>query len=195
MNVTANPWLADSWNLTDQGSFIKKFGLAVAQRRMNEAGVKLGALRPAGQSQVSNKVYVIQGKPGRDGAGANVSPTELLGFSAEGPFAANEQFGLALAQNAVKYPGVEASAKSRAFMATPPSNDFVCVLTNDVIDYLSNGTSILCTVTFLAGQTHGTFVYGTPTIIPNDVIPWVIITGTPDAQAHGIQIVFVGDRQ
>jgi hypothetical protein len=80
VDVTANPWLAASWNLTDQGAFVKKFGIAVAQRRMKEAGVKLGDLRPPGPKP-DVKVYVIKGRKGDKGddGGTVVVPLVIEG--------------------------------------------------------------------------------------------------------------------
>jgi len=41
-----NPWSAEFWNLTRQGQYIKKYGVAVAKTKAKQAGAKLGDLKP-----------------------------------------------------------------------------------------------------------------------------------------------------
>lgn len=202
MDVTANPWTAADWNLTDQGAFIKKFGLAVAQRRMKEAGVKLGALRPAGPQQAPAKIYIIQGKPGKDGAGSTTPPptpvsiSEYLGFSGQGPFAPLERFDLAMASVDVAYPGADSATKSRAFAVGPPAADFTCVLVSDLNAYLADGSTVLASVFFAAGTHDGVFTYvDPPTILPANTTPWLVMPDIVDPIFESVQIVFVGDRQ
>lgn len=47
MPADANPWLADQWNITKQGEFARRYGVAAARARAAEAGVTLGATKPA----------------------------------------------------------------------------------------------------------------------------------------------------
>jgi hypothetical protein len=37
-----NPWLPEFWNLTEQGAYITRYGLAQAQLRAAEAGTTVG---------------------------------------------------------------------------------------------------------------------------------------------------------
>lgn len=46
MSNVPNPWEADAWNLTEQGAYIKKYGVEVAKRKARQAGSALGALPP-----------------------------------------------------------------------------------------------------------------------------------------------------
>lgn len=45
--AVSNPWSAEFWNITAQGEYVKTYGLSVAQRTARQAGVSIGALRPA----------------------------------------------------------------------------------------------------------------------------------------------------
>lgn len=42
-----NPWSKDGWNISNQGQVVKRRGLAYATALAREAGVELGATRPA----------------------------------------------------------------------------------------------------------------------------------------------------
>jgi hypothetical protein len=41
-----NPWLAEGWNLTAQGAYIRKYGLEVAKTKAKQAGTRIGDLQP-----------------------------------------------------------------------------------------------------------------------------------------------------
>lgn len=41
-----NPWSEEFWSLTDQGSYIKQYGLSVASRKAKLAKSFIGAVRP-----------------------------------------------------------------------------------------------------------------------------------------------------
>jgi outer membrane receptor for ferric coprogen and ferric-rhodotorulic acid len=61
----ANPWKADEWNLTEQGRYIKRYGVDAGARLAQSVGSSLGAPKPV--IAVINKIYVVQGKKGDKG--------------------------------------------------------------------------------------------------------------------------------
>lgn len=68
-----NPWSADNWNLTDQGAYIKKYGLSVAQRTARLAGSAIGALRPHQDQRIIERHWILQKKIGSVGGGGQGS--------------------------------------------------------------------------------------------------------------------------
>jgi len=45
MAFEENPWSDEFWNLTQQGAYIKQFGVEVAKTKARQAGTKLYAAR------------------------------------------------------------------------------------------------------------------------------------------------------
>lgn len=59
----ANPWLAENWNVTAQGDYVKKYGVSVAVRTAKLAGSYLGALKPnTPPTALYNNLVIIQRK-------------------------------------------------------------------------------------------------------------------------------------
>jgi hypothetical protein len=67
MALSYNPWSAASWNITEQGKVISRYGLDAAERVAALAGARVGDTRPAITPFPSQKTYVIRGKPGPAG--------------------------------------------------------------------------------------------------------------------------------
>ena len=79
MAEVPNPWSEENWNMTDQGAYIKKYGLSVASRKAKLAGVKLGdqrpkPIRPILQVLVQKRT-INQGGGGTGGPGGGISGT------------------------------------------------------------------------------------------------------------------------
>jgi hypothetical protein len=53
-----NPWEAEFWNLTNQGAYIKKYGVEVAKTKARQAGQKLFAPRKTGPKSEPLRVMV-----------------------------------------------------------------------------------------------------------------------------------------
>ena len=72
MPADANPWLGgDQWNVTKQGEFVRRFGVAAARARAKEAGVELGATKPAEVQPtkiVERRSYIFQKRVSDGGA-------------------------------------------------------------------------------------------------------------------------------
>jgi hypothetical protein len=63
----------------------------------------------------------------------------------------------------------------------------------DVGEFLANGSHLACTVTFLAGQQVGSFVWSGSTIVnPGDNL-WQVCAHVPDLFLAGVQIIYAGD--
>jgi hypothetical protein len=128
-----------------------------------------------------------------------ISPTSFmfLGFTAEGPFIASEQFLLALATRSVLMPSYSAaSSRHVAQCYSAPTADTSFVLTNDLADYLANGTSVVCTVSFAAGSKTGTFTWpASATTITSGTALWAVFPVSPDATLAGVQTLWCGDPQ
>lgn len=186
-----NPWAPEHWNLTAQAAYAKQHGVARASARAADAGTTLGAPRPV-TPFANPRIFVIH-KAVQSG---NPNRTEYLGFSGTGPFATLERFDLAMSPADIVYPGALAASKSKATAIGAPAADFSFVLTDNLIEYLANGTHIICTVTFTAGSNVGTFQYANPPVlVPFGTIPWLVMPPLADPVFVNAQILFVGDRQ
>lgn len=64
MSDVPNPWSPENWSLTEQGKYVSKYGVSVAQRKARQAGTKLGALRPLTAAQAIERHWIIQKKVG-----------------------------------------------------------------------------------------------------------------------------------
>lgn len=117
--------------------------------------------------------------------------TEYLGFSSIGPFTTLQQFAMAAAPRNVGFPSKTLSSNLGS-VTTPPTADFTCVLTNNLADYLANGTSIVCSVKFLAGTKVGVFTYGASITIPFGAVMYLVMPAAADATLSGMQILFAG---
>jgi len=74
-----NPWAFATWNVTHQGEFVKRYGVAAAERLAKQAGTSLGGMRPRDPSVkvVEREVFVIKGRKGdRGDPGASSSGSE-----------------------------------------------------------------------------------------------------------------------
>jgi hypothetical protein len=82
-----NPWSAEHWNLTQQGAYVRKYGVDVARTKAREAGTKFGATRPAAAigpyspiPKGRNFTVIVQHK----GAGISVGGGGLIGAGSSG---------------------------------------------------------------------------------------------------------------
>lgn len=107
-----NPWSNVGWNVTAQAAYFSAHGQARAEARARDAGSRLGAARQS-DKQAPVKVYILHGRPGKDGAAGNDGSTRpILGLTAEGPFVASERFMLAPTPVAMKFPAASALLSS-----------------------------------------------------------------------------------
>ena len=128
------------------------------------------------------------------GVGSAAHPSyEFLGFSGQGPFTTIQQFALAAAPRAVLFPSVAGSGKSVASATSGPAASFTCVLTDDLGNFLANGSHALCSVHFAANAKVGTFSYGGPLTIVAGKVLYLVMPAVADAALSGLQILFVGD--
>lgn len=114
---------------------------------------------------------------------------EFLTVAADGLFAALENHKVIGPPVPVDFPctGVDESIARATTAATVTTH---VVMTYDIADYLANGTSKICTVTFAAGSLTGSFVY-TAHALPAATPVWIVFV-EGDASLAGIEIVFCG---
>lgn len=185
----ANPWKAEEWNLTDQGSYIKRYGIEAGSRLARSVGSALGAPKPV--VIVNHKIYVIQGKPGRDGTS---TPTiNVLGFTAEGPFISLERFALAPTPQGMRFPSVNFGLSAATCLFAPTDGDCTFTLTDEPDEFLAEGDNIIAQVTFPLGSQIGTFTWGSPILLPATSRLYMIAPPVSDAAFGGVQIMFRGD--
>jgi hypothetical protein len=70
-----NPWSEEHWSITAQGAYVKQYGLSVAQRKARQAGVSIGALKPASSgSRVIERQWILSKRIlGTSGGGGSSS--------------------------------------------------------------------------------------------------------------------------
>lgn len=190
----SNPWSVADWNVTEQGKIVKRYGEAAALRLANLAGLK--RLGETHKKPAAAKVYIIQGKKGPKGdpGDSTTSPLhEFLGFFAPGPFSADESFQLAAAPMAITFPTIQPPDQSVARCGVAPTGSTEFYLVQDVAEFLDDGSTLVCTVTFAAGETTGTFAYGSPIEITLDTALFMVCQTVPDATIRNVQISFCGD--
>lgn len=122
------------------------------------------------------------------------SYVEYLGFQAPGPFTATQQFTLAMAPRAVQFPSISTVDLSSATCTSAPAADTSLVLTDNLANYLSHGTNIVCTVSFAARAKVGTLAWGTPPLEPIGTILYIVML-TADVSFAGVQCLFAGDAR
>jgi len=190
-----NPWTREDWNVTAQGQFVMQYGEEAGRRMAQRAGLKkLGDTHP---KPPAAKIYIIQGKQGPKGDpgdGAGTAAHEFLGFYGPGTFTADQLFTLSATPRAVTFP-TATTDESRATCRVAPTADATFYLVADVTDFEDDGTSLICTVTFLAGQLTGSFLYNGTNNIDVDTALFLICPHVPDPTLTDIQLVFCGDPQ
>lgn len=62
MTAFANPWEFDQWNLTLQGQFLKRHGLALAQAYAADAGTSVGSRKPSAPPKPKPDICVLNKK-------------------------------------------------------------------------------------------------------------------------------------
>lgn len=191
-DILSNPWDRDTWNLTQQAQYEIRYGRAAAERMARIAGTKIGGLPKKGPAP---KVYIIQGKRGPKGdpGGTTAALHEFLGFFAPGPFSADENFTMAAAPTAILFPTIQPPDQSTARCGVAPTGNTEFYLVQDVAEFLADGSTLICTVTFAAGETTGTFVYGSPVEITLDTALFMVCQTVPDDTIRNVQISFCGD--
>lgn len=180
-----NPWAADTWSVTAQGRFLKrmidrygpKSGMARAEQFAKEAGSRLGATKPPREKpfQVIVQRRYLQ-PPTKD---------TTLGFGMNGLIAAQTQWTLPVVTERVQWPSTVTPSDARCDVAP----------TNDAILTLSTATNVqICTVTFPAGSTVGTFTWTAPASLicqPGDLL-YLFANGPQDDTFAGVNIAFIG---
>lgn len=134
----------------------------------------------------------------RDAALPNPVPlllNEFLGFSGTGLFGANQAYQMPIATRNIVFPSTSAMAsQSKAWCSIVPTSNFTVVLVSNLASYQANGTSVLCSVLFLAGQPTGTFTYTAgPITIPARTYTWLVMPAVADPTMAGLYLQFVGD--
>jgi len=117
---------------------------------------------------------------------------EFLQITLEGLFAADEFHTCPGPPVPVQVPcnGVDESIATATDAGTNTTHFY---LVSDIADFLSNGTSIICTVTFAAGAHTGTFAYAPgPTTLPAAIALYIVCDHTPDPTLAGVELVFCG---
>lgn len=190
-----NPWSAKHWNLTTQGAIVKRHGSATAERMAKAAGTTVGAGKPAddpaSDDHKKKKVYVLIKK--HIPAVAAASAHEFLGFFGVGPFANDQQFALAAATVAVSFPTAHLPDRSQATCGVAASGSALFFLVKDVAAYLSNGTTVVATATFLAGQTTGNISYNGPNSITVGEVLYLVCPHVADPTIQDVELTFCGD--
>jgi hypothetical protein len=194
-DILSNPWAADTWHLGQQAQYEQRYGTPAAERMARIAGTKIGGLpkKPAGQ----NKIYIIQGKrgpAGRDGSsGAGAGTHEFLGFYAAGTFGDAQVFTASATPRATSFPTISPPDESRATCRVAPTSDVSFYLVSDVAEFMGDGSTLICTITFAANSLAGSFVYGSPISVPIDTALFIVCPLTADPAITDVQIVFCGD--
>lgn len=116
----------------------------------------------------------------------------VLFFVAEGLFAANQRFYLAMPATTVTFPS--ATVPSIAIAGQAPLATTDLFLAKDADQFLFDGSTLLCTVTFSAGQTSGSINWNNPPIILSAGTPlWLICDSTADPLLAKVQLALIGD--
>jgi hypothetical protein len=118
---------------------------------------------------------------------------QFLGWLGDGPFASNDQYELPPGPRAVVFPSASApAARSVAYAQTPATADYTFVLVSSLAHYLANGSSVLATIKFTAGQNVGSITYTAGTVALQGQ-PYLVMPATADATLAGVSLQFVGD--
>lgn len=192
-DILSNPWDRDTWNLTQQAQYEIRYGRAAAERMARIAGTRIGGLPKKGPAP---KVYIIQGKrgpKGEDGASAGTGVHEFLGFYGAGTFTDGQTFTLAATPRETTFPTTNGPDQSRATCRIAPTGDVSFALVEDIAEYLDDGSTLICTVSFAAGQLTGTFSYSSPTTVEIDTALFLVCPSVADPTITDMQIVFCGD--
>jgi hypothetical protein len=186
-----NPWDLATWNPRAQIDFMRrmrhKFGgtqghaEARIMQRIAQSDTK-GMPPPTGKKSpyqvIIQKRITVAPAPGTVG----VSQSPILGFNQIGTMSDAQQFTMGVVPMATTFPG---TSPSEARCATAPTDDVSLTL----VDANAN---VLCTITFLAGSTVGTFVWGSPTTVePGDLL-YVNGPSPADLTFAGVNIAFIG---
>jgi len=119
----------------------------------------------------------------------------FLGVQANGPFVSQQRVACGIAPAAVTFPSASAaSSRSVAKAGVAPTSNASLILTDDYMSYWAYGTHVLCTVSFAAGSTTGTFAYGSSTLIAQGTVLYLVWPTTIDATLDYVDILFCGDK-
>ena len=132
---------------------------------------------------------IVQGNNPLSNPSANLK--EFLGLQLDGLFAADEFHRVIGPPVKVQFPasGVVQDAASAIAAGTNTSHFY---LVTDVADYLVNGTSLICTVTFTTGSIIGTFSYNGTVLVNAAQALYIVCDHTPDPTLAGVELVFCG---
>lgn len=83
-SLYGNPWRPEQWNITTQGAFVVRYGVAKANEFAKAAGVNVGDLRPHDPNKPTRVVEVRNFLLGRRGGTSNSSIIGA-GSSGDGP--------------------------------------------------------------------------------------------------------------
>ena len=118
---------------------------------------------------------------------------QFLGWLGTGPFASHDQYGLPPAPRAVVFPSSSAPAtRSVAYAQTPATGTYTFVLVYNLAAYLTNGSAVVATIVFTAGQNVGSITYNAADIAYQSRL-YLVMPATPDATLAGVSLQFVGD--
>jgi hypothetical protein len=117
----------------------------------------------------------------------------FLGWYGQGPFGSDQYFQLAIAPVDARFPqlvGDDANASHAEFTATANTHFY---LVSNAVDFLVDGSGLICTVTFAAGSHTATFSYNGETVVPAGTILYLVCDHVPDPTLAEVQILFAGD--
>lgn len=83
-SIYGNPWRAEQWNITVQGAFVQRYGVAKANEFAKAAGVKVGDLRPHDPNKPIRVVEVRNFLIGRRGTNSDSSSASIIGAGTSG---------------------------------------------------------------------------------------------------------------
>src|ERR1035437_10090728 len=188
---TDNPWDLATWNPRAQIDFMRrmryKFGgtsghaEARIMQRIAQSDTKGIPPLPSQKKQpyqvIVQKRIIVLPAPGTVG----VSQPPILGFNQTGTLSDAQQFAMGIVPMTTVFPG---TSPSEARCAIAPTGDVSLTL-------VTAGNVVVCTISFAAGSTIGTFVWGSVTVEPGDLLS-VIGPSPADLTFAGVNIAFIG---
>jgi len=118
----------------------------------------------------------------------------FLCWAAAGLFNVDQYFTLPGPPHKTRFPqfsGILESIATATFVGTNTTHFY---LTDDVAQFLSLGTRLICTVTFAAGSHSGSFVYNGVTTVTAGQQLYLVCDHVADPTLAEVQINFCGDN-
>jgi hypothetical protein len=187
-----NPWDLETWDPRAQIEFMRRMrykfggtkGNAEARIMQRIAQSNTKGMPPPTTGKKSPYQVIIQKRitvvPGVGTVGVSQPP--ILGFNQTGTMSDAQRFAMGVVPMTTVFPG---TMSSEARCDTAPTGDVSLTL----VDANAN---VLCTISFAAGSTVGTFAWGPPvTVGPGDLL-YVNGPSPADLTFAGVNIAFIG---